>query len=149
MALYTKATGTTLALVGRSAQLSSRNTASGWLAALRLRILSFKGCMFVHAYFPPFRSIIYNNEADCISIDASFGIGGYCPRGNPVPVTTSSCYSAGQFAQCCCILNNCYNVAGYFSVWILAETPPSCLPGYYCPTPYGGVSPVSRHIFRG
>lgn len=39
----------------------------------------------------------------------------------------STCPVAGQYAACCCILpGNCYNQWGYFSVWILANTPPSC-----------------------
>jgi hypothetical protein len=111
--------------------VSSKVTALEWHAVCQSqRPISF-----------PLR-IIYNNENDCISIDASFGIGGWCPRGTN-PQTTSSCYSAGQFAACCCLLSNCYSVPGYFSVWINANTPPSCLPGYYCPTPYGRT-PVSR-----
>ena len=72
--------------------------------------------------------IIYNNENDCISIDAAFGIGGDCLFVSPNPGIPypSYCPSAGQYAACCCVLGNCYNRWGYFSVWVLADAPPSC-----------------------
>jgi len=76
-------------------------------------------------------AFIYNNEADCISVDASFGIGGDCiagpAKGDPGPVYTSDCPTAVDSTQrAAAALGNRFNRNGYFSVWVLANTPPSC-----------------------
>jgi hypothetical protein len=65
------------------------------------------------------RSIIYNDQTDCISPDSAFGIGGFCLTGPYPATTTTSCFAAGEG----------YGVPGYFSVWVLSGAPPSCSPG--------------------
>ena len=65
--------------------------------------------------------IVYNQEADCMSPDSGFGLGGNLsyPGAIKLPV-------AGQFAGCCCNTATCTSQAAYASVWVFATTPSVC-----------------------
>jgi hypothetical protein len=92
-------------------------------------VLRYVAILSNHVYTT--RSVIYNDQADCITVDTGFGIGGWCLLA-PNPATVTACYAAGQYSTVaggCLDSTTCTNVPGFFSVWVLSTAPPSCLPG--------------------